>query len=540
MISFDAPFVLYASPIVAVVIGGLAIWARSARVRRAAVWSREMGAISARVGRGGVIALGVTALLAGVALSGPRFGRRVVTTETKALALVVAVDISRSMLAEDVAPSRLGRVKQEVRRLIQDLGGDRIGLIAFAGRSFILSPLTVDDGALQLLVEGLDPDIASAGGTELAPVLDQAWQLLSAGPAVADRVLVLFTDGETHDSLPAVLAAARRLRREGVHLILVGEGEVDGARIPLRDPAGVLTGYQEDLDGNVVRTSRRDDILSAIADAAQGALVPARLGDQAGAVRDLVNSYKRAPQTTTTAAEDISRAWIPLLIAVAILLVQTFTRRTAALAAIAFLLLAPAGANAQGRPNPADEAWRLGAYGIAADLYQQQVLAGQGGDTALLNLGTAALALGDTARAVPALAGAARSLEPELRYRALFNLGLLSLQLAAADPANEESHLTDARRLYREALLLRPEAEDAKWNYELAVRQAPPGDGGSPPPPQNPGDGENDPQPDPQAQGLTREQAEQILNSMLAEEAATRDRVNRRRTQPTGRRRKNW
>ncbi len=540
MISFDAPFVLYASPIVAAVIWGLAIWARSARVRRADIWSSEMGAIAARAGRGGVMALGVTALFAGVALSGPRFGRRVVTTETKALALIVAVDISRSMLAEDVAPSRLGRVKQEVRRLIQDLAGDRIGLIAFAGRSFILSPLTVDDGALQLLVEGLDPDMVSAGGTELAPVLEQGWQLLSAGPAVADRVLVLFTDGETHDSLPAVLAAAQRLRREGVHLILVGEGEVEGARIPLRDPAGVLTGYQEDLDGNVVRTSRRDDILSAIADAAQGALVPAGLGDQAGAVRDLVNSYKRAPQTTTTAAEDISRAWIPLLIAVAVLLVQTFTRPTAALAAIAFLLLAPAGANAQGRPNPADEAWRSGAYDIAADLYQQQVLAGKGGDTALLNLGTAALALGDTARAVPALAGAAQSLEPELRYRALFNLGLLSLQLAAADPPNEESHLADARRLYREALLLRPEAADAKWNYELAVRQAPPGDGGAPPPPQNPGDGENEPQPDPQAQGLTLEQAEQILNSMLAEEADTRDRVNRRRTQPSSRRRKNW
>ena len=359
-------------------------------------------------------------------------------------------------------------------------------------------------------------------------------------PAVADRVLVLFTDGETHDSLPTVLAAAQRLRREGVHLILVGEGGVEGARIPLRDPAGVLTGYQEDLDGNVVRTSRRDDILSAIADAAQGALVPARLGDQAGAVRDLVNSYKRAPQTTTTAAQDISRAWIPLLIAVAVLFVQTFTRQTAALAGIAFLLLTPAAAKAQGRPNPADEAWRSGAYDIAADLYQQQVLAGQGGDTALLNLGTAALALGDTARAVPALASAAQSLEPSLRYRALFNLGLLSLQRAAADPANQESHLADARRLYREALLLRPEAADAKWNYELAVRQSPPDDGGAPPPAQNPGDGENEPQPDPQAQGLTREQAEQILNSMLAVEADTRDRVNRRRTQPRSRRRKNW
>ena len=540
MISFDAPYVLYASPIVALVVLGLAWWARSARVRLATVWSEEVGAIAARTGRSGVLALGATALLATAALSGPRFGRRVVTTETKALTLVMAVDISRSMLAEDVAPSRLRRVQREARRLIQDLGGDRIGLIAFSGRSFILSPLTVDDGALQLLVEGLDPDMVSAGGTEFAPALEQGRQLLLAGPAVADRVLVVFTDGEAHDSLSQALAAVQRLRREGVHLILVGEGEVEGARIPLRDPAGVLLGYQEDLDGNEVRTSRRDDVLSAIADAGQGALVPAGLGDQAGAIRDLVNSYKRAPQATTTAAQDISRAWIPLAFAVAVLLLQTFTRRTAALAGIAFLLFAPLSASAQGRPNPADEAWRDNAFDVAASLYEQQIRSSEGGDTAWLNLGTAALALGDSARAGPALATAAQSLDPELRFRALFNLGLLFLQLAAADPANQEAHLTEARRRYREALLLRPGDEDAKWNYELALRRAPPDGGGQPPPPQNPGQGDNEPQPDPEMRGLTREQAEQILNSMLAEEAATRDRVTRRRSQPRGRRRKNW
>ncbi len=165
MISFDAPPVLYAAPVIALVILGLAFWARAARVRRAAAWSDDLGAVARETGRGGVVALGVTALLVSAALAGPRFGRRVVTTETKALTMVLAVDISRSMLAEDVVPSRLGRAQRESRRLIQDLRGDRIGLIAYAGRSFILSPLTVDDGALLLLVDGLAPDLASAGGT---------------------------------------------------------------------------------------------------------------------------------------------------------------------------------------------------------------------------------------------------------------------------------------------------------------------------------------------------------------------------------------
>jgi Ca-activated chloride channel family protein len=463
-----------------------------------------------------------------------------VTTETKALTMVLAVDISRSMLAEDADPSRLGRVQREARRLIQDLRGDRIGLIAYAGRSFILSPLTVDDGALQLLVDGLAPDLASAGGTELGVALDQGRQLLLAGPGVADRVLVLFTDGEAHDSVGQITAAAERLRRDGVHLVVVAEGGAAPVGIPLRDLNGVLTGYQEDLDGNVVQTRRRDDLLSAVVDAARGALVPAGLGDQAGAVRDLVDSFKRAPQATTTAAQDISRAWMFLLAAAVILLLQTYTRRTAALAGIVFLLAAPGSAVGQSRLSSADNAWRDSLFAEAANLYEAQVLAQQGGDTAWLNLGTAALVIGDTARAGPALQRAAESLDPELRFRALFNLGLMALQLAEADVANRQGHLDEARRRYREALLLRPNHQDTKWNYELAIESAPPQGGDGQPPPPTPGGEQGDPQQDPQG-GLSREQAEQILNSMLAEEQQTLDKINRRRAQPReAMRRKNW
>jgi Ca-activated chloride channel family protein len=539
MISFDAVPVLYAAPVITLVFLGLAIWARSARVHRALAWSDDMGAVARETGRGGVIALGVTALLVSAALAGPRFGRRTVTTETKALTMVLAVDISRSMLAEDVVPSRLGRAQRESRRLIQDLRGDRIGLIAYAGRSFILSPLTVDDGALQLLVDGLAPDLASAGGTELAVAIDQGRQLLLAGPGVADRVLVLFTDGEAHDSLANIVAAAQRLRRDGIHLLVVAEGGSAPVGIPLRDLNGVLTGYQEDLDGNVVQTRRRDDVLSAVVDAARGALVPAGLGDQSGAVRDLVDAFKRVPQATTTAVQDVSRAWMFLLAAVVVLLLQTYTRRTAALAGMAFLLLAPKPALGQTSPSVADRAWRDSLFSVAADLYEQQVLSQQGGDTAWLNLGTAALAIGDTARANPALMRAAESLDPELRFRALFNLGLLSLQLAEVDEANRQTYLDEARRHYREALLLRPRDEDTKWNYELAAQPVPPQDGQGQQPPPNPG-AQGDPAPDPQT-GLTREQAEQILDSMLAEERDTLDKINRRRAQPRdAMRRKNW
>ena len=309
--------------------------------------------------------------------------------------------------------------------------------------------------------------------------------------------------------------------------------------IPLRDPDGVLTGYQEDLDGNLVQTWRRNDVLSAVVAAARGALVPAGLADQAGAVRDLVDSFKRVPQATTTAAQDISRAWIPLLIAVVILLLQTYTRRTAALAGLAFLLVAPRTAVGQSTLSDADQAWRDSLFAEAADMYEAQTMSQRGGDTAWLNLGTAALAIGDTARARPALSRAAESLDPELRFRALFNLGLLMLRLAEVDESNSQVYLDEARRRYREALLLRPGDEDAKWNHELAVRSTPPQSGGGQQPPPT-GREQNDPRGDPQT-GLSREQAEQILNSMLAEERETLDKVNRRRAQSRqAMRRKNW
>lgn len=529
MIAFDHPWVLYLAPVVAVAITALAWWCRRTRVTRARQWSREIAAVAMATGRWGAVALGVAAFSVTVGLAGPRFGQRTVTTEAKSLDLIVAVDISRSMLAEDVQPSRLERAQQEVARLMQDLAGDRIGLIAFAGQSFILSPLTVDQGALRLLVDGLHPDMASAGGTALGPALRQARQLLTAGEGVADRVLVVFTDGEALDSMPGVLDAARQTRRDGIRVVLVAEGGRAPTTIPVRDPDGVLIGYQRDENNALIETERRDDILSDVADAAQGVVVSAELPDQAGAVRELIAGFKRAPLATSTAAQDVPRAWIPSLVAVTLLLFQTFTRRTAALAVLALLMAVSQRAEAQGVRNPADDAWRAGDFAMAAELYRQQVRAGFGGDTAWLNLGTAALALDDSATARAALGRAAESLDPELRFRALYNLGLMDLRLARRDSLNRDGYLDAARDRYREALLLKPGHPDAKWNYELALRESPPQSGGGGQQPQSQGSGgsSNAPPPDPSG-GLTREQAEQILNSMLEEERATRDAVNRR------------
>jgi Ca-activated chloride channel family protein len=542
VIRFDAPVVLALAPLVGGAAWFGAAWARRVRVRRAALWSEETVRRAVHAGPLGPTALAVAAFLGVVALAGPRWGEERIAADTRGLSLVIAVDISRSMLAEDASPSRLGRALREARRLVQDLEGDRLGLVAFAGSSYILSPLSIDAGALALYLDALDPDIASQGGTALAPALRQGTELLRAGSEFADRVLVVFTDGEAHDTLPAVLEQARRLQAAGVRLVLVAEGGRAPARIPVRDEHGTLLGWQRDADGREIATWRRDDILNAVADAAQGTLVAADLPDQAGAVRDLVASYRRARARETLAERGRPRAWVPLLAAVVLLLGQAASRRTAALIALAVWGLAPPAGSAQvprRARSAAEKAWDRHDLARAQAAYAAELAARRQDDTAWYNAGAAALAAGDPETAQADLAHAAASLDPELRFRALYDLGLLALRQAAADSANRDSHLADAERAYREALLLQPHDLAAKWNLELAVRRrsgggrsAGPGGGGGSgsasggagaAPPLGAGQGGADARGGGgESGGLSRAQAEELLRTIGQEELNTR------------------
>ncbi len=544
MITFDAPIVIILAPLVAGAVWAAAAWARRVRVRRAAAWSDSTARIARAAGKLGAPALGLAAGLAAVALSGPRWGEERIVTETRGLNLVIAIDISRSMLAEDAKPSRLGRALREARRLVQDLDGDRLGLSAFAGTSYILSPLSVDGSALTLYLDALDPDVASEGGTSLAPALAQGIDLLHTSPEIADRVLVMFTDGEAHDSLEQALQEARRLSGLGIHLILVAEGGRQPTKIPVRDDRGTLVSWQQDASGTPILTSRREEVLGAIADAAQGTIVAAELPDQAGAVRDLVASYKRAMATESRTQRGRPRAWIPLLLAGLVLAAQTFTRRTAALIGILLCLTAPAAAQSQRPRSPAEKAWDKGDVRAAATAYLTELKTHEDDDTAWYNTGTAALAAGDPALARSTLAHASTSLDPELRFRALYNMGLLALLQAKADTASREAHLADAARAYREALLLKPHDGHAKWNLELVNRQRR-GSGGQankpnpPPPPPQSGGGSQQPQPPPPPSGgggMSQSQADQVLRSIGQEELRTRrDRTGRtRRAAPAG------
>jgi tetratricopeptide (TPR) repeat protein len=333
-------------------------------------------------------------------------------------------------------------------------------------------------------------------------------------------VLVVFTDGEAHDSLDDALVAARALARQGITLILVAEGGVEPVRIPIRDQSGALLEYKLDENGEVVRTKRSDEALRAIAEAAKGSVVASELPDQAGATRELVATLRRSASRESRTADLEPLAWIPMLIAVGLLLLDTWRQRAGALVGL-LLTLTAAAASAQ-RPSPGERKLATGEHSAAASAFLKE--AGRAAsDTALYDAGTAALAAGDLEGARSALTLAAKSVDPELRYRALYNLGVASLMASRADTAKRDALMDEAVTQLREALLLAPSSKRAKWNLELAERMRPPptgGGGGG----QSGGPSKPQPQqaaPTPASGGLNKSQAEQILSSMEREELGT-------------------
>ncbi len=240
-----------------------------ARAARAFGSGKTVGALihgdarALRVARALAFTLGVAALVIG--LAGPRFGSRTELLRKRGIDVVVALDFSKSMLAADVQPSRIERAKNEVRRLIAEQGGDRVGLVAFAGDTMEF-PMTSDYSALDLFLRDLGPADMPVGGTAIGRALiagqrllerssgaDEAGAQRNAGAPKRDRVVVLLTDGEDHEGDP--VAAAEDLKKAGIRVFTIGIGSRAGEPIPTYAADGTWTGYQQDEDGNTVHTA---------------------------------------------------------------------------------------------------------------------------------------------------------------------------------------------------------------------------------------------------------------------------------------------
>jgi len=212
---------------------------------------------------------GIGMALISFALAQPQCGSHAELTKRRGIDLVVALDASKSMLARDVQPSRLDRAKLELLTLLDDLKGDRVGIVVFAGDAFIQCPLTTDYAAAKMFLRAVDPEQMPQGGTNIGEALNLAKKVLDgADRGSKDRVVVLISDGE--DLEGAVKDAAEALRESGIRVYAVGIGSESGEPIPIHNKKGEVTGYKKDANGETVLTRLDRAGLTEIAQATDG------------------------------------------------------------------------------------------------------------------------------------------------------------------------------------------------------------------------------------------------------------------------------
>jgi Ca-activated chloride channel family protein len=265
-------------------------------------------------------------------LARPRWGEKLEEVHRQGVDVMVALDVSASMLAEDVKPSRLIRAREEVASLIDSLGGDRVGLVAFAGDSYVACPLTLDYSAAKIFLDVLDPSMIPVPGTAIASAIRKSIRAFNSREK-RYKVLVLITDGEDHEE--DAVAAAREAAREGVVIYTLGVGTGAGSPIPLRDAGGGVTGYKQDRAGKIV-TSRLDPVkLAEIAEAAGGKYLPATA--EAREIREIEGRIARMERRQVGSRLTITyeeRYQIPLAVALLALVLEAgvgsrlFPRRT--------------------------------------------------------------------------------------------------------------------------------------------------------------------------------------------------------------------
>lgn len=252
------PLLLYLAPL-ALLAGALAAlraWQRQRRLAalvppaRLGQVLRSPGAAQG-VAKGALLGLGLFFLL--LAAAGPQCGERTELVKRTGIDLVIALDASNSMLARDVKPSRIERAKLEVTALLDRLGGDRVGLVVFAGESFIQCPLTTDYAAARLFLRAIEPVSMATQGTAIADALYEAKGVLEGGGrGDAAKAVLLITDGE--DQRGDALEAASALGDAGIRIFAVPVGSPEGEPIPLLDRNGNLEGYKKDKQGRTVLT----------------------------------------------------------------------------------------------------------------------------------------------------------------------------------------------------------------------------------------------------------------------------------------------
>lgn len=245
-------------------------------------------------------------------LSQPQFGSKMETVKRQGIETVVALDISNSMLAQDVAPSRLEKSKKLISRLVETFNNDKVALIVFAGEAFTQLPITSDYVSAKMFLETISPSLISTQGTDIRAAINLAMKSFTPNDGVG-RAIVLITDGENHEG--GAIEAAQEAAKKGIHVFVLGVGSPDGSPISVEGS----NEFRRDKDGNVVVTRLNEEMCREIARAGNGMYV--RVDNTNNAERALnaeVNKLAKADVETQVFTEFDEQfrvlAWLALIL----------------------------------------------------------------------------------------------------------------------------------------------------------------------------------------------------------------------------------
>lgn len=225
-----------------------------------------------------------------IAMVNPKIGTKLETVKREGVDIVFAVDVSKSMLAEDIAPNRLEKAKQLVTQIVNNLASDRVGIIAYAGKAFPQLPITTDYASAKMFLNNMNTDMLSSQGTAINEAIKLATTYFD-DEEQTNRVLIIISDGEDHSE--AAIDVAETASDEGIRIFTIGVGDVKGGPIPLKRN-GVVVSYKKDNQGETVITKLNEDTLTGIAAEANGAYINGKItNDVVETIREILNKMDK-------------------------------------------------------------------------------------------------------------------------------------------------------------------------------------------------------------------------------------------------------
>lgn len=493
----------------------------------------------------------------------PQFGTKINREKRTGIETIIAMDISNSMLAEDVTPSRLDRSKMMVENLVDHFTNDKIGLIVFAGDAFIQLPITSDYVSAKMFLSSITPSMIATQGTDIAKAITMSTNSFTQQEGVGKAIIVI-TDGEDHEG--GALEAAKEAQNKGMRVYVLGVGSPKGAPIPTGNGD-----YMKDNMGQTVMTGLNEEMCRQIAQAGGGAYIHVENNSNAQDQLDHELDKLAKKEIESTIYSDYDEQFQAVCIIVLLLLiievcildiknpmlknVSLFKRNKKAVVAVLFLLVAT-GVQAQGDRllvRQGNKQFRAGNYAEAEVSYRKAVEKNPRNAQAHYNLGNALLGQRKDSAAVVQFENAAKQETNAMRKaQAYHNIGVI---------CQGQKQYAQAIEAYKEALRNNPTDDETRYNLELCKRQQQQQQNQQNQ--QNKDNKDNKDKKDQkdkqdqqkqqdkkeqkqdqqqqQKQQMSRENAEQMLNAAIQEEKQTQERMKKAQQQPNRRRlEKNW